>query len=301
MVSARARQHESGSISKGTAAAVIKSAQKSLGQSTGPKLGTFVRDPNCMVAFVGNQGETVLLHPRWLSESSDGGMMTSSRTESEGDYSTVPSRRQSIATGDLEFDAAAFTPVAFSSRSMSNTLVPSMLFSSPCHHLGEEIFSSSEEFDFEDEASELEDEHEKLIDKFLELSSSEDESDDAIDEDEDTTPKARDINTTPRRPSTASSNNATPTDAMLSRWDQISVTAFRRRQIEHQQRLRDGKQQAYGGVLKSGRINRANFNMTPTRKKKRTSSGNNTNGTFKVPMKPRSSATTPIRRQSYHL
>lgn len=131
------------------------------------------------------------------------------------------------------------------------------------------VFNPSTDFlDFDDllkneygEANEdsVDEEEQMLsIEDVLTLSESEDEGDNGDQSDNNSTPIARRNNDV--------TGTASDAEAMLNRWDYVSVTAFRKRQQQHKQRL-SGQVGKNRGALK-GKLTVNDTTMAPARRRK---------------------------------
>jgi hypothetical protein len=209
---------------------------------------------------VNKNNETIILPPRFVNvDSSDCG--TSPAT-----------RRYSISESEYDTD---YSPLAAARVALANEAIHRRAGSnatqdlgSPCEHSGEELYSSSYDDAMGGSSGDDTDKYEKYINKsierYLEFGSSSEDKDNKGD-DTDIIPSSQ--------PSTSSF--AIDPEEMLSKFTQIPVTAFRRRQLEHQYQMRNHviTQDAYkdnGRITKSYNNARVNSSLTPTRRRKST-------------------------------
>lgn len=116
------------------------------------------------------------------------------------------------------------------------------------------------EYDDVNEDSVDEEEQMLSIEDVLALSETEDEGDNEDQQDASFIPTAR-------KASDAMVGNNSDAEAMFNRWEYVSVTAFRKRQQQHKQRLSGQAGNRNRGALK-GKLTMNDTTMTPARRRK---------------------------------
>ncbi|RPB24639.1 hypothetical protein L211DRAFT_180159 [Terfezia boudieri ATCC MYA-4762] len=219
----------------------------------GPLLGSWIADPDRPICIIDGTKKTVLIP-------------VSTKRFSLGSDSSYP---DPYTFGESDFDAGAFAYGA------NNPTLTGISEAAGGYINGDAICCSSEAFnpstdfldfddllktEYDDAKEDSVDEEEQMlsIEDVLALSESEGDGDN---EDQS------DVNLTHITGKTSDFMAGDNSDAetMLNRWDSVSVTAFRKRQQQHKQRLTGSKNK---GALKGKLTTASDTTMTPARRRK---------------------------------
>ncbi|KAF8429519.1 hypothetical protein EV426DRAFT_703310 [Tirmania nivea] len=218
----------------------------------GPLLGSWIADPDRPICIIDGTKKTILIP-------------ASTKRFSLGSDSSYPD--------PYTFDENDFDACAFSYGANNPTLSGSSGVAGDCMN-GDAICGPTEAFDpstdfldfddllkteYDDANEDSVDEEEQMlsIEDVLALSESEDDGDNEDQSDFNLTPIAR-------KTSDIIAGDNADAEAMLTRWDSVSVTAFRKRQQQHKQRLSGTRNK---GALK-GKLTVSDTAMTPARRRK---------------------------------
>jgi hypothetical protein len=223
----------------------------------GPELASWVADPSRPICVIEGTKQTFLIPEAYKFSSVNGrtGSISSEQWipmegESESEQSTAP----------LQFDPtlAGLTGIEGGALNGSDILGPPEAFY-PFMSDNGDVFSdlfNEEDYDVDEFETGLE------IGDFLDLSSAEEGASEggngAADASDDCEEGEEDDECVP--------NPSTSAD-MLSIWDKVSVTAFRKRQFQHSQKQFHGNQYGAAGYHK-GKEGRLSETITPTKKRR---------------------------------
>lgn len=240
----------------------------------GPFLGSWIADSDRPICIIDGNRKTILLPPcpKRFSMDSD-----------SSSHHLMPL----IEDSEPDFDVFAMAPF---NRNMQyhNPTLTGLTGGAGGYLGGTDIFGPPEAFgqpveaqfddflraEYGDAANEGEEsldegEHILTMEDMLNLSSDDDE-----DEDEDAElVELLDISASPVSSKKNLVGNGSDAEATLTRWDLVSVTAFRKRQQLHKQRLADQSPSSNRGKNALKRLTVSDTTMTPARRRKKVISG----------------------------
>jgi len=218
----------------------------------GPLLGSWIADPDRPICIIDGTKKTILIP-------------ASTKRFSLGSDSSYP---DPYAFDESDFDTGAFSygannpTLTVISGAVGGYMNGDVICSPP------EAFNPSTDFldfddllktEYDDANEDSVDEEEQMlsIEDVLALSESEDDGDIEDQSDFNLTPSAR-------KTGDLMAGDNSDAETMLNRWDSVSVTAFRKRQQQHKQRLTGTRNK---GALK-GKLTVSDTTMTPARRRK---------------------------------